>query len=150
MDTNETPQIIVTDQGKLYLLETAKWAKFLAIINFIFCGLIVIFAVACFSLSSTLSADIPIPLPGMFFTAYGIVLLIAACISAIPSYFLYRFGARAQKAIVSDDTVTMTEAFEWHKKYYKFTGIVTIVGLCIFALCIIIGVIAGIAAASLY
>ena len=50
MEENFVPDIFLlqVDNGNIpYLKEAAKWAKFLAIMGFIFCGIMLIAAIVC-------------------------------------------------------------------------------------------------------
>jgi len=146
---NENSQLAISGQGKMYLLETAKWAKFLAIITFVFLGLAAlggIFMIAMHSLMPAPAGRMMGPLGHAFFVVYGLFLLIIVAIAIIPTYYLYQFAVRTQAAVVSNDEVVMTESLGWLKKRFKFIGVMTIVVLCFYVLMIIIGVIVSLTA----
>ncbi|GHV03072.1 hypothetical protein FACS1894159_12000 [Bacteroidia bacterium] len=149
---NDNTQLVITDQAKSYLFETAKWAKFLAIMGFIGLGLMVLFGLLFFIASSSAMAMMATSslggaLGGMIFIIYGILMIVLAAIYIYPVYCLYRFSTRSQLAVISDDSLTMTESLGWLKKYYKFVGIMTIIVLSIYALAILFFIIGGIASA---
>ena len=145
---NENAQLVINGQGKMFLLESAKWAKFLAIIAFVFLGLLTLLGILMLVMPSMLphgSMTVPmVHLGKAFFVLYGMFMLIISIINFIPTYYLYQFAVRTRTAVVSNNETVMTESLEWLKKRFKFMGIMTIVVICVYVL---IAVIAGLAAA---
>ncbi len=134
-------------QVKSFLKETAKWAKFISIVGFVFIGLMVIFAMfagALFSsFSSDLGADFPFP-PFLFSAIY----LILAAIGFFPILYLYRFANNMQIALSRGDQDVLQSSFENLKAHYKFYGIMLAIVLGFYALLFVISIIGG--AASMF
>ena len=106
-----------------YLTSAGKWAKFLAILGFIGCGLILIGSM--FALSLLRSANM----------SWLILLYIAvAILYFIPSLYLYRFSAAAIETGYSGSSSDLEVAMMNLKKFLKFVGIFVIIILSIYAL----------------
>ncbi len=141
---NINNEMRITDEARGYLLSTSKWTKFLAITMFVCIG-IVIFSVL---LLTILGNAIPsTPQTAMFGPAYWLFISIFYLIYLFPTYYMYQFAVKIQRALASDDTMTMTEAFKFQKMSAKFVGIMLIIlfGLCLLAIPAAIAV--GVAAA---
>ena len=78
-----------------------------------------------------------------------VVYLLIALIYFFFSLYLYQFGSRIKKGIVFTDPLHITSALGKLKSFFKLWGIITIVVLALYALVLIIAVIAGVGAASM-
>ena len=92
------------------LSEAAKWGKFLGIMGFIFCGLMVI------------------------------VYILIAILYFFPCLYLYNFSAKMQRALQANDQGSLTDSFKNLKSCFKFLGIMTIVILTFYLLAIIVAI----------
>lgn len=133
-------QIVITEEIKDYLLVTAKWSKFIAIIGFIGLGILVLMGLLMmFGLSLFHGLN-----TGGFFTVpaalYGVLYFILAAVYVIPVLYLYRFAVSIKEGVLRNDEDEMTNGFLNLKKMTKFTGIMTIVILGLYALMIVIAV----------
>ena len=123
-----------------FLGETAKWAKFLAILAFVGLGLMVLGALGLFvggaiggmSENAVLS-------PGVLAGIY----LLMALIYFFPVSYLYNFAAKIKKAFRSEDAEQLEAGLEYLKKHYKFLGIFTIVFMASYMMMFIFVMIAG-------
>ena len=142
---NDNTQMVITDQAKSYLFETAKWTKFLAIVGFIFMGLMILLGLFMGSIMKTLPGT-PAGLGGAMSIAYVIMFFIVAAIYFYPLYCLLKFSVRTREAVLSNDTPTMTESFGWLKKFYKYIGILLIIALACYALAFVMFIIGRVVA----
>jgi len=133
MENNNT-QLVITGEAKSYLLETAKWAKFIAIMGFIVMGFMLLMGLVTSFLSRMMPSVGIFKMGGATVIGYGIFLIVIAVVYLYPLYCLWKFAVRTREAIFSDDTLTMTDSFRWLKKYYKFIGIFIIVLLALYVL----------------
>jgi hypothetical protein len=141
MENSETttinPEITmpISNEIRNYLLESSKWAKFLAIVGFVGVGLLVIFGFAFmigFSIFSSMSqVHFPIGIIGIIYIAIAVVYF-------FPVNYLYKFSDRIKKGITSSDQATVISAFENLKSMFKFMGIFTIVILSIYVLLLVV------------
>ncbi len=125
-----------------YLNETAKWAKFLAILGFVFCGIIAIVAIFAGSIMSTafgsLGGD-----SGMSGVILTVVYLIVAVVYFFPCLFLFHFANKMQRALRQNDQDLLTNSFKNLKSCYKYMGILMIVVLSFYVVIFIIGMLAA-------
>jgi hypothetical protein len=120
-----------------HLRETAKWAKFLSIVGFVFIGILLVFVVIMGSVSysyslSPLAAAIP---SGGFMQ---IVLLFAmVALYFFPCLFMFQFANKMLRALRNNDQYTLVASFRQLKLCYKYVGILTLIILSIYVLIIV-------------
>lgn len=130
--------IRIDQYAQMQLNETAKWAKFLAILGFI--GSVIIALMALFMMGGMMDNAME---GSMGFAGVGALLgfiyLVAGAIYFFISLFLYRFATGMQRALSSASQDEMNMALKNHKMVYKVVGIITIVYLGLMALIFILG-----------
>jgi hypothetical protein len=127
LDTNQFGDgVLLNEKIKGFLLETAKWAKFLSIIGFIGIGLMVIGAIVIiiFGASMGFRGGQPILM--------GLIYLGMTALYFFPVYYLFNFATNIKKGINSNTQEGITFGFENLKSHYKFLGIMTIIVLSIY------------------
>jgi len=129
-----------TDEIRSYLSETAKWGKFLAILGYIGIGLMVMMAIGVMAIGS--ASDL-FPGTGMNMGAFGLIYIALAAFYFFPVYYLHQFSVKMKQGLTSQDQQHVTAAFQNLKSLFKFMGIFTVVILSIYALAIIIALVAG-------
>lgn len=133
-------QIVMTEEIKDYLLVTAKWSKFIAIIGFIGLGILILMGLLMMfglSLFHRLNTGGPFTVPAAL---YGLLYIIFAGVYVIPVLYLYRFAVSMKEGVLRNDEYEMTNGFLNLKKMSKFSGIMTIVILGLYALTLLIAV----------
>jgi hypothetical protein len=126
-----------------HLTETARWAKFLAIVGFIMCGLIAIvsFFIGTIFASSSLSgisgtgAGMASALGGVLIT---LVYLVIAVAQFFPCLFLYQFAVRLRMALRTNDQVKLNQSLKSQKFLFRYAGIATIIVLCLYGVGLLI------------
>ena len=132
---------------KAHLHETARWAKFLAIIGFVILALMLIGGIIMVATMSALTG-------GGFeggnqglgmFAGYGmgflaIFYIIIAVIIFFPLVFMLRFANRMKAALASNDQQQLNTSFQNLKAYFRFFGIVTIIFLAFYAIAFVFGI----------
>jgi len=137
LETSQLSEQSFTDDNKIrdYLLETAKWGRFLAIVGYVGIVLIVIIAIVMMigfsALGSISDTDVPMWI-------LGGVYLIMALIYYFPVSYLFRFSDRMKYGLQVNDKQAITTGFMNLKSLYKFFGIFTIVMLSLYALILVI------------
>ena len=131
------------DQPSLnYLNETARWARFLSVVGFVTCGLMVIVGVFFGSVMSGLMSNMGnesvAMLGGGFFS---ILYILFALLVFFPSFYLFSFSSKIRKAYQNNDQNVLTDSLKNLKSFFKFYGILTIVVLSFYALAIIAAII---------
>ena len=131
----ETPQLIIDLPIRTFLAESTRWAKFMAIVGFIFCGLIALFAVFVMFTPS-------VGLTTRFTTPFGFIVgpfyLLMALLYFFPSRYLYNFSDNISNALFNNDQDTLSTGFGNLKSNFKFWGILMIC-LIAFYILIIVG-----------
>lgn len=133
--------LLFSEEAQYYLQTAAKWAKFLAIVGFVGCVIMVLvglFAGSIFSKMSAVSAY-----PGAMSQGLGAFMSVFyvafALLYFLPSLYLYQFSNYAKKAIMFSSSNDITLSIGKLKSFFKFIGIMIIVVLSLYLL-IVIGV----------
>jgi hypothetical protein len=127
-----------------YLEIISKWGKFLAILGFIGSGFLVLFGIVFLIFGTTFNELNNTPgLPATFSSIVGVSYLLTGVLSFFPALFLYRFAEKMIFALEQGDQESCVTAFGNLKSLFKFTGIMTIVGIGIFILAFIGAIFAG-------
>jgi amino acid transporter len=122
--------------AKNHLKETAKWARFLAIVGLIGLGILVIASViAAVTINNKTTNYYDDPVSGTAEVAGTIIgMLMIVALYFFPCYFLLRFSAKMNSALASDDAATLNESLRNLKVTFRYMGILTIIFLALFAL----------------
>jgi hypothetical protein len=130
-------QVIISDEAKSYLFETAKWGNFLAIIGYIGMGFLVlagiVMAIGLPFLDSSATLEFPFRIMGFFY-------FLMAGLYFFPVRYLQRFSKSIKQGLLSSSNETVTFAFRNLKSLYRFMGILIIVMFSVYTLAILIAV----------
>ncbi|MCU0417490.1 MAG: hypothetical protein MUE33_09940 [Cytophagaceae bacterium] len=142
LDTEQSNQKFISDQLKAYLLETAKWSKFLSIMGFIFCGILFVMAFAVSAIMGSVAALAPTnnmpmdfgSLSGIFTGVYlGIVVFYF-----IPTLYLFQFSTITIKSIENESLPDLEKGVGKLKSVFKYWGIFTLIILSFYGLSLLI------------
>lgn len=137
IDQSVGGQLQISTSITAFLTTASKWAKFLAIVGFVFLGLMVLGGfMLLFSGASIPGNAAPTALMGVIYLAMGALYF-------FPALYLYNFADKMKKALLSNSQEELDSSFENLKSLFKFTGILTIVVLALYILIIIFGIIAA-------
>lgn len=132
---------------KSHLAETARWGRFLSIVGFVMCGLIVLGGIAFGSFFSLITRGNDIYDKGGVTAGMGaamiFVYIIVAVVYFFPCLFLFRFSAKMKKALNSNSQDDLDLSFQNLKSMFKYVGIITIICLALYALGLIIALFAS-------
>ena len=124
----------VDQQTFHYFSESAKWAKFLAIVGFVGCAFL---AIGALFAGASIGAMIPM-MGGEAGTAGAVgggivtfVYLVFALIYFFPCLYLYRYASQMQLAIHHNEQTKMHTSIRNLKSFFKFFGILTIIWLAL-------------------
>jgi len=143
LDSNYSSEIPLSEEVKDYLSETAKWAKFISIVGFIFAGLMVLISLFLGIFMGSIGSDFgdaAMPFPS---SLISIIYFIMALVMVIPILYLYRFANNMQIALRRNNNRALTDSFKNLKSHYKFYGIFMAVILGLYALMFVVGIIGG-------
>jgi hypothetical protein len=131
----------ITPEIKSFLSETAKWAKFLAIIGFVGIGFMVLFGLFFSTFMASMSGL------GGAEAGMGIIMsifyLAFAALYFFPTLWLFKFATKMKTALANDNQSFLRESFQNLKKCYQFIGILMAIVLGLYAVGIVIGLLFG-------
>ena len=136
----------IDQSSRAHLSEAAKWAKFLAIVGFVMCGLIVVAAIFAGSIFAMLTNSYDEGYGGSAKLTGGMGAFVAvfyigiAILFFLPYLFLFRFATRMKTALNTNDQLTLNTSFQNLKIMFRYVGILTIVMLSFYALIILIAI----------
>ncbi len=120
----------LSQESKQHLNETRKWTFFLAIVGFVFIGLMVLISLFMGTIFQELGAD-TMPFPSFFI---GFIYIAMGALYFFPIYYLFKFSTNMKNALVHDQEDSLNDAFRFLKSHYKFMGIFTIIIFTIYLL----------------
>jgi hypothetical protein len=128
----------LTENSLVFMRETVKWAKFLAICSFVGLGLMVLAGVVFLFLS----VSVPVPSETKLSTSIlGILYILIAALYFFPAIYLYRFATASAEAINTLNDDTLEEGLENLKSLFRFTGILMIIVLSLYAVGFILAIV---------
>lgn len=131
----EEKEIILTGPDKTNLLETARWGKFLAIVGFVMSGFVVLAGLVMFG------GAFDEVYPG-FGGGIGVFYILFSLLYIFPSLFLFRFSTQMKDGIRNEDQASCSEAYNNLRRLFLFMGVLTIIGLALYAL-VFLGIFIG-------
>ncbi|MDR6783211.1 hypothetical protein ABIE26_000301 [Pedobacter africanus] len=144
----EEEQLVVTEEIRSYIYETAKWTRFLSIVGLVFSAFLALMAFSANGLIEGLATAAPssplVQLGTTFLTVYFL------CISLMlfyPSFLLFKYSNAANTAVLYADQENFTVAMKKMKSVFKFWGIVTIVILALNVISVLLAILAKVGTA---
>jgi hypothetical protein len=143
MDLNENvlrSDLVIDDIASAHLRETAKWAKFLAILGFIASALLVLVGIFYGSIMNKFSSFDD---GGTRLIGAGVVSILYVFIASIYimlSLYLYRFATKMLATLQQPDQVMFNDALNNLRLVYRITGIIIVIYLCFLVPAMIVGV----------
>jgi len=141
--------LVITNDMKINLLETAKWGKFLSIVGFVsiaimvLVGLFVSYFMNAMMAINPVTSDLPSGALGALSLVYAVMFILIAVIYIFPTLYLYRFSNAILKEKYGSDVSNYQTGFENLKSLFKFMGIITAILLSIYALIFLLTLFAG-------
>jgi hypothetical protein len=125
----------ISATAQINLVTAAKWGKFLAIVGFIFCALMLFggLASSLFLSSSFDSNNSSLP----FMKYAGVIYIVMAVALFLPCLYLMKFSTKMLEAVKSSNQESLDVSIANLKSMFKFYGIFILVILGIYALVII-------------
>lgn len=131
-------ELQIDDLSSGYLKETARWAKFLSILGFIGCGLIILIGLGMmFAFSSINTTEFGGAMGNMYSRGLPIIYIALSALYFFPCLYLYRFATGMQAALQAGEPVKLQTSFRNLKSCFRFIGILTIILLAIYLLAIV-------------
>jgi hypothetical protein len=135
---NQKELPLLTPESAAFLLKTAKWGKFLAILGFIVTFFLFLAGILMsFVLGMLPDEMIPLNMP-FSPRVFSVIYIVIAGIYIVPVIFLNSFCNNAIKAIENSSTANLTVSLKNLKNLFVFVGISTIVILSFYTIILII------------
>ncbi len=132
------PALVFSDNAIKYLKTGAGWAKFVAIVGFVFTGLIVLGGLISGVFFAFMGDQIGMGAFPFSPFIFGFIYLIIAVIYFFPTYYLYKFATQAQNGIRMLDSKDIEASLLNLKSLFKFSGIMLIVVFALYFVGIIV------------
>lgn len=133
---SEQPRIVIDEAGKDYMLETARWAKFLAIVGIIVMAFAELGVIGLMAAGSAISQELG-QMPSGFSTGISIFYMILIGIFFYPMYTFLKFANLVKVAVTHFNQQQFDDAFRYLKNTFKFWGIYTIILLFIYGIILV-------------
>lgn len=124
----------IDEDSRASMLETAKWTKFLAIVGFMFLGLmllIVLFAMLGMGAFGDMMDDMGDMAAG--FVGLSFMFLVIGVICFFATFYLYKYATTIKPAIITANQGQFNDAQRYLKRFFKIIGIIATVILAIYA-----------------
>ena len=132
--------------GRAHLSEAAKWARFLAIVGFVFIAFFAVIAIAGGSYIANMFGRVnPYTEISSGLTTGMTVAIITyyLCIGLLVFFaylFLYRFAVNMRMALHGNNQELLNRSFQNLKILYRYWGILTVIGVIFFGLVFVIAI----------
>jgi hypothetical protein len=138
--------LVISEISLSDLASIRKWALFLAIMGFIGSAFMILFGLFFAVMSKFIPQEgVAIKFPGIIIMLFYFIIGI---IYIFPSMFLFNFSSKIKTALATHSESPFAEALNYLRLFFKFIGIMVIVGIVVVFLGIIIAVLLAIFAAS--
>ena len=128
--------------SKIYLHDTARWGKFLAIVGFVIIAMLFVLGVTVTALDpdSIYYNDPNVDKTMYTGTMVGTVIafLLMGLIYFFPCYYLLRFSNKMKAALISNDQETLNHSFKYLKSLLRFVGVLTLIFVIMFGISLLV------------
>ena len=131
----------LSKESRNQIRQTTPWMTFLSVMGFIAAGLMTLGALIIMLLAPTYGRG------SGYLTFVGFIYLIFAAVMAVLANYMYQSANNYKKYCDIGNSELLDKAFTAQKKYWKTTGILTIVFI---VLAIIMGIVIAVNYSSLY
>jgi hypothetical protein len=137
MDPNPEIKKIEIEQETLKNLNTTrKWTMFLAVLGFIFLGLIIAIGLITGTFLSAFNrSDATLGVPDSLLM---LIFLLLAVIYFFPVFFLFRFSIHTSNAVSTLHSQELHKAFKYLKRYFVYIGVMIIIVIIFYIAALIV------------
>lgn len=138
-ENEEADALWISEDIRSYIYDAAKWTRFLSIVGFVFSALVAVSAFSVAAIFSSVAAINPgNPMLQLNPVVLTVFYLLFAFVVFYPSFLLFKFSTSANQAVLFVDQESLSTAMGKLKSYFKFWGIVTIIGISLYVLMIFV------------
>lgn len=142
---DEQEKLVVTEEIRSYIYETAKWTKFLSVVGLVVAAFLALMALSANAIMQELLVAAPgNPMGQLGSTFLTVYFLSFSLMLFYPSFLLFKYSNAANTAVLYADQESFTIAMKKMKSVFKFWGIMTIIVLALYLLSILLAVVAKI------
>ena len=131
---------------KAHLSETARWARFLSIVGMIGLALMVVFGLFYSIWISNVIDGLQTQMGFQARRNYNsgvaagsaLMFIIIAAIGFFPMLFMFRFASEMKIALNANDQEKLNSSFQNLKRYFRYFGVITIIGIGIWTIWLIV------------
>jgi hypothetical protein len=127
-----------------WLYDTARWARFIAILGFVFIGFMVVIGIFITPVLSYLNEELAASAtsPQVSPVLLAIIYLVIAIVYFFPIYYLFQFSNGIIVAYKAKHEENLNASFHYLKKHFKFIGILMIISMAVYFIIFLIGIFA--------
>ncbi len=115
-------EIVISDVARRAIVSGAKWGKFLAIIGFVFTGIMVIAALGVIVMGAMMGG-----FGGPQLGVFGVMYIVLAGVYFFPCLFLLKYANNVTNGLEKGAVKDIDSGFKNLELMFKFVGIMTIV-----------------------
>ncbi|WP_443939708.1 DUF5362 family protein [Pedobacter sp. MW01-1-1] len=137
-ERSQEVKLIVTEEMRSYIYDITKWARFLAVVGFVFSAFLII---GSFGIGALISGNPQMSTQLGFLGSAGSVIvtfiyLALGLLYFYPSLLLFRVANRGKHAVLFGDQENLNIAMRNLKSLFTFLGVLTIVIIVVYILLI--------------
>jgi hypothetical protein len=131
---------------KNHLLETARWARFLAIVGMLSLALMIVFGLfysiwvsrTIDNMQNRVGFQSPKVYGSGFVAGSAFMFILMAIVGFFPLLYMFRFATQMKTALIGNDQENLNESFQNLKRYFRYLGIITIIGIGIWVIWVLV------------
>ena len=128
---DENSNLYLTKEAREYLYKTSNWAMGFSILGFIWLGLAALGSVSMMAMGSLIPGGADTGMEAIF-PIIGILYLVFVAIFAIPVWKHFKFAQKAKDSARREDSAALALAMKNLHGYYKWYGILMILGFVLY------------------
>jgi len=130
LSQNEEKNLSLNPAAIGYLQKVVKWAKFFAILGYIFIAFFILLAIFMGIILPTLNSGLASPtnpMGGVYTTTISVVYIFMAALYIYPIITLHSFANKTSLALKNNDENALEEGLKKLKQHFTFIGRFTII-----------------------
>jgi len=150
-----TPAASLTPLAQQYLDQTRPWVRFMAILIFVSVGLMALVGISMLLVAvlggfRAMGDGGPGPLGSAAgFGVMALVYVLLALVYVAPGLYLSRYATAIKRLNANSTAAGLEDALKHQKSFWRFVGILSVIGLAVAAVVIVLGILAGVIAAMM-
>lgn len=147
LDADNDKSLKFDSKIKNLLAEIAKWGRFVGIVGFVMCGILLIVALGIVFLGKEIGEQLAAV--GQPTTAInnmaGIVYAIIAVLYYFPAKYIYDFSVYMKQAVEYEDQESIDYSFDRLRAFFKFIGMVAIIAIGFYGIAFLMALFSSVA-----